>query len=644
MKQIDFLGRRANLARLNRVLPLPLPIAIVLFALGCGEGITAFDGDGDGYTLADGDCWDATESPDGSTLTGADIYPGATETWYDGVDQNCDGVDDNDADADGYAANETGGSDCDDTDAAVNPGAEDTWYDGVDQNCDAANDYDADTDGYEYDETGGDDCNDTRDTINPGAEEICGDGIDQDCEPENCPGLSGELNAAEAITRIVGPEAEAEFGYSMATLGDWGNDGASEILIGAPGTTNGDGAAYVFATPLIEHSSIDSAYMRGEPVVEESAMGHAVSSAANFQGNGGLDLLVSMPEYGGSAGVVFLYDEGTSAHTSTSYRDIVIGDDEGSYFGRAVTSLGDTDGDGYGEVLIGAEQASAGSIWYPQPGAAYLFDGPTFLGSEADGNAQPSDAATVFTVSDSYAMFGESVSGVSDVNGDGIGDWVIGASESDIGCGSCGAAFLFFGPHQSGESVGGSDADVIFTGNQANSGFAQALAPYGDVNGDGNGDIGITAMYTNGETAYEGAVYVHADLVSSKEDLVSASSALYQIQGDTQSFTGVAMTFADLDADDLDDVAFSANLYDNDASGSVYVLYASSSNGTYDTRDLDTQIIGEVNGDKFGDSLLNAGDQNGDGINDLLIGAPNAYGDGMNAGAVYLFSGAAPGD
>ena len=87
--------------RLSRVLPLPLPIAIALFALGCGEGITAFDGDGDGYTLADGDCWDATESPDGSTLTGADIYPGATETWYDGVDQNCDGVDDNDADADG---------------------------------------------------------------------------------------------------------------------------------------------------------------------------------------------------------------------------------------------------------------------------------------------------------------------------------------------------------------------------------------------------------------------------------------------------------------------------------------------------------------------------------------------------------------
>ena len=139
-------------------------------------------------------------------------------------------------------------------------------------------------------------------------------------------------------------------------------------------------------------------------------------------------------------------------------------------------------------------------------------------------------------------------------------------------------------------------------------------------------------------------MYVHADIVSSKEDLVSASSALYQIQGDTQSFTGVAMTFADLDADDLDDVAFSANLYDNDASGSVYVLYASSSNGTYDTRDLDTQIIGEVNGDNFGESLLNAGDQNGDGINDLLIGAPDAYGDGMNAGAVYLFSGAAPGD
>ncbi len=129
-----------------------------------------------------------------------DVRPGAVEVWYDGVDQDCDGANDYDADGDGHVhvdfPEEAGGTapgigDCDDADAAVSPSADEVWYDGVDQDCDGANDYDADGDGFVHpdhaDRAGGtapgvDDCDDDDPLAYPGADEIPYDGIDQRCD------------------------------------------------------------------------------------------------------------------------------------------------------------------------------------------------------------------------------------------------------------------------------------------------------------------------------------------------------------------------------------------------------------------------------------------------------------------------------
>ena len=58
----------------------------------------------------------------------------ATEVWYDGIDQNCNGDNDYDEDGDGHTSAAYGGTDCDESDPTVNPDATETWYDGVDQN------------------------------------------------------------------------------------------------------------------------------------------------------------------------------------------------------------------------------------------------------------------------------------------------------------------------------------------------------------------------------------------------------------------------------------------------------------------------------------------------------------------------------
>jgi hypothetical protein len=160
--------------------------------------------------LALGDCWDAPDDapPDaieGVTLRGADIFPGAQDAWYDGVDQNCDGASDFDQDGDGYDsaydADAAGlvGEDCADgspsdpspidtcTDAPlpilppaeVYPGAVETWYDGVDQDCDGQDDFDQDGDGFRVCE----ECGDTDPSVKPNdAPELWGDCLDQNCD------------------------------------------------------------------------------------------------------------------------------------------------------------------------------------------------------------------------------------------------------------------------------------------------------------------------------------------------------------------------------------------------------------------------------------------------------------------------------
>ena len=89
------------------------------------------------------------------------IFSTATEVWYDGVDQNCDGLSDYDQDGDGEDSVDHGGADCNDADNAIFSTATEIWYDGVDQNCDGGNDYDQDGDGEDSVDHGGADCNDT---------------------------------------------------------------------------------------------------------------------------------------------------------------------------------------------------------------------------------------------------------------------------------------------------------------------------------------------------------------------------------------------------------------------------------------------------------------------------------------------------
>ncbi len=134
-------------------------------------------------------CDDDFDGVDGDACGGADCddadagaFPGAPESWYDGVDQDCAGDNDFDADADGDTPLEFGGSDCDDADPTRSGLSTETWYDGVDQDCAGDDDFDADGDGAVAQAFEGTDCNDADAGVSPDAAEIWYDGVDQDCD------------------------------------------------------------------------------------------------------------------------------------------------------------------------------------------------------------------------------------------------------------------------------------------------------------------------------------------------------------------------------------------------------------------------------------------------------------------------------
>ena len=394
---------------------------------------------------------------------------------------------------------------------------------------------------------------------------------------------------------------------------------------------------------------------------DEDLFGFAVALLGDLDGDGVGDLAVGafFDDDGGDAHgavwVLFLNTDGTVmshqkiSDTEGGFTGTL---DDHDHFGFSVGSLGDLDGDGVGDLAVGADGDDDGG---PRGAVWILFLNPD---GTVMSHQKISDTEGGFTgILDDIDRFGVSAASLGDLDGDGVVDLAVGAPGDDDGGPQRGAVWVLFlntdGTVKCHQKI--SDTEGGFTGVLDGDQFGRSVASLGDLDGDGVGDLAVGAFIDNDGGTKRGAVWV---LFLNTDGTVKAHQKISDTEGgfkgilhNTDVF-GISVTaLGDLNGDGVGDLAVGAAGDDDGGSsrGAVWVLFLNT-DGTVKTHqkisDTEGGFTGTLdNGDQLGSSIAALGDLDGDGAGDLAVGAIADDDGGFAHGAVWvLFLDGTPGN
>lgn len=391
-----------------------------------------------------------------------------------------------------------------------------------------------------------------------------------------------------------GAAAFQAFGGKLAGLADIDGDGVRDLVAGCQeyGQTSGMVRAYSGATGAVIHTW--SGFQSGS----------GVADAGDVDGDGTTDVVV-----GDIWADVNFINEGEVWVFSGSNGSLLrhfVGGGKDRYLGGDVGGLGDLNGDGYSEVILGAWGEST----------TVAFAGVVYVRSGIDGSVLYRIEGGV-----DHGYFGYSVARVEDTDGDGITDFAVGApGESSLGH-DTGAAYLY----------SGANGALLrsWNGLEINSRFGRQLRGVGDADGDGRGDIVVGAMLSS---------------PNGKVHLLSGASGaiLHSFVGyDPEEVFGHSVDSAgDVDGDGFDDILVGSDHFASLFSGYTGVGYLYSGK-----TGVKLQYLQEGSPTaRFGNAVCGVGDINGDSVPDLVVGGiDETTPAGPKSGRVFVLSGKSTG-
>jgi hypothetical protein len=383
--------------------------------------------------------------------------------------------------------------------------------------------------------------------------------------------LAGVASAQGYLIRSLdGTFFNERLGMSVANAGDVDGDGVPDQLVAGQNTTNGIVRLFSGASGAVLFTDVGAV---------NDYFGRGLASLGDVTGDGVPDFAAGGPQFAGAPGYVKVYSAATGSLLYT-----LTGPNSQSYLGQGLAGVGDVNGDGLPDLLVGDPGV------FSNTGQAKVFSGPT--------------GALLLTINGTIgeSFFGWSVAGPGDVSGDGVPDLLVGAPGT-------------FATNQPGQArvFSGAGGGVIFTfsGTATNDHLGRAVAGAGDVSGDGVPDLLVGAPQEGGGPGY-------AKLFSGGNGnvLLTVTGAVFD-----EKFGSSVAGVGDVSGDGVLDFLVGAPTA---STGDGFARLFSGANGTV----LDT--FAGIGDERLGTSVAGGGDLDGDGVPDLLVGGMHAAPSGVS--------------